>query len=212
MSLYRRPAPPPFVLSEVEGRAASAAPAARTSTSLGANGRRLFATAVLSAALLTAQTAQAARPNCIRPHDMRTLIRIALPDAVEALADRCRPALPADAFLPNEGSGLAQRFRLQAPVDPARARAAIEAATGQDLSSFASNDTMLTIARGFVDNQIQERVPLKDCETVDGMMQVADALPADAMAEAILLAIEVAGPDQTKGLAICRPKEDGAER
>jgi len=172
---------------------------------------RLVATGV-SLALLAAQAAQAERPTCIHPHDMRTLIRIALPDAVEALADRCKPALPADAFLPNEGSGLAQRFRHEAPVDPARARAAIEAATGQDLSSFASNDTMLTIARGLVDDQIQKRVPLKDCKTVDSMMQFADALPADTVAEAILLAIEVAGPEQTKGLAICRPKDDGADR
>jgi hypothetical protein len=44
------------------------------------------------------------------------------------------------------------------------------------------------------------------------MMQFAGALPADAMAEAILVAIEVAGPEQTKGLAICRPKDDGADR
>lgn len=169
--------------------------------------------ALLALVALTAgQAAQAERPACVHRHDMRTLIRLALPDAVEALADRCRPALPADAFLPNEGSGLAQRFRHEAPVDPARARAAIEAATGQDLSSFASNDTMLTIARGFVDDQIQQRVPLRDCKSVDSMMQFAGALPADAMAEAILVAIEVAGPEQTKGLAICRPKDDGADR
>jgi hypothetical protein len=163
-------------------------------------------------ALVGGQAAQAERPTCIHPHDMRTLIRIALPDAVEALAARCRPALPADAFLPNEGNGLAQRYRHEAPVDPARARAAIEAATGQDLSNFASNDTMLTIARGFVDDQIQQRVPIKDCTSIDSMMAIAGALPADTMAEAILVAIEVAGPEQTKGLAICRPKDDGADR
>ena len=163
-------------------------------------------------ALTAGQAVQAERPACIRPHDMRTLIRIALPDAVEALAERCRSALPDDAFLPNEGGGLAERYRHEAPVDPARARAAIEAATGQDLSNFASNDTMLTIARGFVDDQIQQRVPLKDCKSIDGMMQFAGALPADTMAEAILVAIEVAGPEQTKGLAICRPKDDGADR
>ena len=173
---------------------------------------RWLATGFVSIALLAAQAADAARPSCVPRHDMRTLIRIALPDAVEALADRCRPALSADAFLPNEGSGLASRFRHEAPVDPARARAAIEAATGQDLSNFASNDTMLTIARGFVDDQIQQRVPLKDCDTIDSMMGLAGALPADTMAEAILLALEVAGPEQTKGLAICRPRDDGAER
>ena len=163
-------------------------------------------------AIASSQSVEAARPACILRHDMRILIRLALPDAVEALATRCRGALPADAFLPNEGPGLAQRFRLQAPIDPARARAAIEAATGQDLSSFASNDTITNLARQFVGMQIDQRVPLKECHSVDSMMQLAGVLPADAMAEAILLALEVAGPEQTKGLAICRPKGEGPDR
>ena len=205
---------PPFVLSEIEAPASGVALGARPSTSLRTNGfgNRRFSAGFLIAALLTAQSAQAERPACIHPHDMRTLIRIALPDAVEALAARCRTALPDDAFLPNEGSGLAARYRHEAPVDPARARAAIEAATGQDLSSFASNDTMFTIARGLVDDQIERRVPVKDCKTIDSLLALAGELPADTMAEAILLALEVAGPEQTKGLAICRPKDDGADR
>lgn len=171
---------------------------------------RLAAAAALVA--LLAGPAGAERPSCVTPHDMRTLIRVALPDAVEAVAARCKPALPADAFLPNEGAGLANRFRHEAPVDPAKARAAIEAATGQDLSSFASDDTVTNLARQVVDEQIAHHVPLKECRTIDAMMELAGNLRADAMAEAILLAIEVAGPDQVKGLAICPPKDEGALR
>ena len=73
-----------------------------------------------------------------------------------------RRCLPTPSY-PTRAAGSPRASAKQAPVDPARARAAIEAATGQDLSNFASNDTMLTIARGFVDDQIQQRVPLKDC-------------------------------------------------
>lgn len=171
--------------------------------------RRLAAFLALSG--LTAAQAAAERPACIRPHDMRTLIRIALPDAVEGLATHCRPALPADAFLTSEGPGLADRFRHEAPVDPARARAAIEAATGQDLSSFASDDTVTGLARQFVGEQIARHVPLKNCGSIDSMMEFAGDLRADAMAEAILLALEVAGPGEVKGLAICPPKDEGAE-
>jgi hypothetical protein len=166
--------------------------------------------ALFALAALVAGQAEAARPSCIPHHDMRVLIRVALPDAVEALVERCRPVLPADAFLPNEGSGLANRFRHEAPVDPARARAAIEEATGQDLSSFASDDTVTSLARQFVDDQITHHVPLKDCRNIDQMVELAGNLRADAMAEAILLALEVAGPDQTKGLAVCPPKDEGA--
>jgi hypothetical protein len=161
-------------------------------------------------ALLGAQVAEAERPSCIPPHDARILIRLALPDAIDGLVDRCKAVLPPDAFLPNEGTGLAQRFRQQAPVDPARVREAIQAATGQDLSSFASDDTVLNIARQFVGQQIADHVPPRKCKSIDTMVELAAPLRADAMAEAVLLAIEVAGPEQSKGLAICRPKDDGA--
>jgi hypothetical protein len=160
------------------------------------------------AGLVSAQAAVAAKPACIAPHDMRTLIRVALPDAIESITQRCRASLPRDAFLPNEGPGLAQRYRAQAPADPARVRAAVEAATGQDLSSFASDDTVYALARQFIDDQIATRVPTRECENIDGMVELASNLRADAMAEAILLALQVAGPQVVKGIAICPPKED----
>ncbi len=168
--------------------------------------------ALLALLALGAGQAQAARPACVDPRDMRTLIAVALPDAVEALADRCRSVLPTDAFLPNEGAELAARYRQEAPVDPARARHAIEAATGQDLSIFASNDTVTNLARQFIGDQITHHVPTQDCATADGMVALAAPLRADAMIEAILLALELAGPDQTKGLAVCMPKDQGASR
>ncbi|MBA2935622.1 hypothetical protein HZF05_16170 [Sphingomonas sp. CGMCC 1.13654] len=169
-----------------------------------------MAGALAAMGLLSAQ-AQAERPACIPHHDMRTLIRLALPDAVEALATRCRPALPADSFLSNEGVGLANRYRAEAPVDPASARQAIQEATGQNLAGFASDDTITGLAKQFVGQQIEDHVPLKDCEKIDSMVELAGNLRADGMAEAILLALEVAGPGRVKGLAVCPPKGEGAE-
>ncbi len=168
--------------------------------------------ALLALLALSAGQAEAARPACVEPRDMRTLISVALPDAVEGLAEHCASALPTDAFLPNEAKALADRYRHEAPVDPARARHAIEAATGQDLSSFASDDTVTNLARQFIGDQIAHHVPARDCATADGMVALAAPLRADAMAEAILLALELAGPDQTKGLAVCRPKEEVPSR
>lgn len=170
---------------------------------------RAAATILALAGLVSAQAALAVKPTCIPRHDMRTLIRVALPDAIESLARRCQGALPADAFLPNEGAGLARRYRAQAPVDPATVRSAVEAATGQDLSSFASDDTVHELARQFIDDQITNRVPTHACGNIDSMIQMTSNLRADAMAEAILLALQLAGPHAVKGLAICPPKDDG---
>lgn len=139
---------------------------------------------------------------------MRTLVRIALPDAIDGLAARCGPALPPDAFLPSEGKALAMRYRQEAPVDPARARAAIQAATGQDLSSIASDDTIDTMARQLIADQISQRLPLGDCREADTLVSLAAQLHADDMARAIVLILEMAPPGRIKGLAVCHPSDD----
>jgi hypothetical protein len=147
-------------------------------------------------------------PACIAPHDMKTLIRIALPDAIEGLADRCRPALPAGAFLPSEGMALAARYRQEAPVDPARARAAIEAATGQDLSSVASDDTVQLMARQLIGQQIAQKLPLGDCREADTLVHLAAPLHPGDMAEAIVLVLKMAPDTRIKGLAICHSRDE----
>lgn len=161
---------------------------------------------------LAATTAQATPPACVKRGDVRTLIRVALPSAVEALAARCKATLPPDAFLTSQGAALAERYRRQAPADPARARAAIEAATGHDLSNFADDDTVVTLAHDFIANAIQRRIKTSDCDMIDEMVTLAAPLRADAMAEAILVGLEMAGPDATRGLAICRPSAESAPR
>jgi len=166
-------------------------------------------TALIALLVLAAGQAEAALPSCIAPHDMRTLIAIALPDAVEGLAERCKGALPPDAFLPTQGANLAARYRHEAPVDPARIGRAIQDVTGQDLSNFASDDTVLMIARQFVSDQITRHVRTGDCRTVDGMVAAAAPLHAEAMTDAILLAIRVAGPGKMKGIDVCPPKIEG---
>lgn len=167
---------------------------------------------LLPLALLGAQPVLAERPACIHHGDARVVLRMALPAAIEGLQARCKAVLPPDAFLPSEGTALAARYRQEAPVDPARARKAIEDATGQDLSSFASDDTPMILAHQFVEDLVTKHVAVKDCDTIDGLVALAAPLRADAMAEALLLALQVAGPDKTKGLAICPPKDETAGR
>lgn len=166
--------------------------------------------AALLATLALSTQALAERPTCISPHDMRTLIRIALPDAIDGLTDRCRPALPASAFLPSQGASLAARYRHEAPVDPARARAAIQAATGQDLSGFASDDTIDSIARQLIGDQIAQHVPLGDCREADTIVSLAAPLDAGSMAEALVLVLEMAPDMRLKGLAVCHPRDEDA--
>ena len=168
--------------------------------------------ALLALIALGAGQAEAARPACVEPRDMRTVIAVALPEAVEGLADHCMAALSGDAFLPNNGALLAARYRHEMPVDPAKARQAIQSATGQDLSSFASDDTVTNLAGQFIRDQIDHHVPMRDCGAADDMVALAAPLRADAMVEAILLALEIAGADQMKGLAVCQPKDEGASR
>lgn len=151
--------------------------------------------------------------RCVTPDDARTLFAVALPDAIEGLATRCGPALPADAFLPSQGAALAERYRHEAPVDPARARRAIEDASGQDLAFLASADTVTRLAHEFVEHAIRDRVSARDCPTLDGLISLAAPMRADSMAEAILLALQFAGPGALPGgMTICRDPSDAPPR
>lgn len=164
--------------------------------------------ALLAAGALALATGQA-HAACLQPDDARLLFTLALPDAIEGLAQRCAPALPAGAFLPTEGAALAARYRREAPADPARARKAIEAASGQDLSFLASDETVTRLAHDFVARTIQKKVSTGDCATIDGLVALAAPMRADSMAEALMLALQLAGPDLAVGsLSICR---DGAQ-
>jgi hypothetical protein len=160
--------------------------------------------AMLAGAALVSAPASAA---CLTQDDARTLLAVALPDAIEGLAARCGPVLPTGAFLPTEGKRLADRYRREAPADPARARHAIQAASGQDLSFLADDDTVTRLAHDYVEKAIRGRVSTNDCPTVDSLVALAAPLRADAMAEAILLALQVAGPEATPGFALCGPNE-----
>lgn len=167
-----------------------------------------LAAAILLAGALASGQAQAA---CLTTDDARTLLAVALPDAIEGLAARCGPSLPAGAFLPNEGAALAARYRREAPADPSRARHAIEVASGQDLSFLASDDTVTRLAHDYVAKAIRARVSAQDCPAIDSLVALAAPLRADAMAEAILLGLQLAGPQASPGFALCRP-EDRASR
>ncbi len=175
-----------------------------------------FAIAVTAlAAFATAGPLQAATAaRCIAPHDARTLFAVALPDAITGLTARCAPVLSSTAFLRSFGATLAERYRREAPVDPARARKAIEAATGQDLSFLASDDTVIQIADTLVQKTIATRVDTRDCQTIDGLVALAAPMRADDMAEALILALQVAGPDANLpgGISICRHHDEFSTR
>ena len=162
-----------------------------------------------AAALIPVQ-AQAA---CLTADDARALLSVALPDAIDGLAARCAPTLPRDAFLPSEGAALAERYRREAPVDPARARHAIETASGQDLSFLASDETVTRLAHDYVLKTIRDRVAPHDCQTVDAMLALAAPMRADAMAEAILLGLQLAGPGSLPGgVSLCSERERVTQR
>ena len=167
------------------------------------------------AALAASGPLQAANgARCIAPHDARTLFAIALPGAIQGLAALCAPVLSRDAFLPDHGAELAERYRHEASVDPARARQAIEAATGQDLSFLASDDTVTSIADTLVEKTIAKRVDTRDCQTIDGLVALAAPLRADDMAEALVLALRFAGPDVALpgGITVCRHHDEVSAR
>jgi hypothetical protein len=164
-------------------------------------------------AAIVALTGAQTQAACLQPDEARTLFTLALPDAIDGLVKRCASALPANSFLAKRGVALAERYRREAPFDPSRARHAIEIASGQDLSFLADDDTVMRLAHEFVEHAVEKKVATGNCDAVDGLVELAAPLRADAMAEALMLALQLAGPDLTIGkVGICRSDTDVATR
>jgi hypothetical protein len=176
--------------------------------------RGLIGVVALAALAATGPAQAATAARCVAPHDARTLFEMALPGAIQGLTARCTPVLSPTAFLPSFGATLAERYRHEAAVDPARARKAIEAATGQDLSFLASDSTAVQMADTLVEKTIAKRVQTRDCETIDGLVALAAPMRADDMAEALVLAMRVAGPDLALpgGITVCHHRDEYSER
>ena len=157
---------------------------------------------------------RAAEPVCLAPHEFSQLATYALPNALNATAQRCSPTLPADAFLKTGGPDMIARYAAGKPAAWPGAKAVFLKVTESqqgDMVALLRNlpDPQLQqLVDAFIQGLVAEKIPPERCVSIDRMLRLLSPLPAQSTADIIGLAIGLGsqtGQARFGKIRICNP-------
>ena len=156
----------------------------------------------LVALLAAAAPAQAAQRPCVTRAQLESLALFALPPVLDALATKCGPSLPAQAYLLNGGRELSQSLAGEAEANWEGANAAMGVVAG-DLPSGVSAETM----RGLIRDMTSSELKLKpeECARIDHLGELLAPLPPRNLAGVVAMLAELGMQDDGKKKKKPRP-------
>lgn len=154
----------------------------------------------------------AAEPICLSHGEATSLLAYALPQAINGVAKRCTPVLPADAYLRRKGGALAARYAGQKDKYWPQAKPAFLKTLGSDAGDMANltrtlpDETLRQLADVFVEGYVSQRIAAKSCDKLDVAIDLLSPLPPENTAGLIALTMEVASAAEPKvgKFALCR--------
>lgn len=143
---------------------------------------------VLIALLAAAAPARAAEQPCVTRAQLESLALFALPPVLDALAAKCGPSLPAQAYLLNGGRTLSQSLAGEAPAHWDGANAAMAVVAG-DMPTEVSAETM----RGLIRDMASSELKLKpdECARIDRLGELLAPLPPRNLAGIVAMLAEL---------------------
>lgn len=133
--------------------------------------------ALALAALGTSASAQTAAVRCVAREDAAATFVALMPAALDAASERCKPFLPANAFLTTGAGALAKRYRAEAGHPTKSFAALMTAITGSDLPPGVSADTMLTLMSEMLKPEVA-KLKAANCADVNDIVEALAPLPA----------------------------------
>lgn len=159
-----------------------------------------FAALGATAALCLAQPALAQEE--FSEQEVAALARAAMPSALLSLQDKCRPALPANAYIFASGSNLYSRLQAASRGAWPQARGAIVRMASRDNPQFGNILAALPpeSLQPFVDEMVAgivtTRMETARCDQIDRVLELLDPLPAENLAKLIGIAVLEAQKDE----------------
>jgi hypothetical protein len=173
--------------------------------------RRLTAVAATLLAMVPT-LARASEAPCLSPAEFTALADYALPSVISGTSQRCSASLGPQAWLPQNGAQLIQRYSERRAAAWPGAKVAflkLSSTTSADASNLirtmpdASLQQMLD---GLMTGLVAQHVPVDRCGAIDRLISLLSPLPAASTAEVIALAVGLgakAGQAKLGAIAIC---------
>lgn len=178
---------------------------------------RRFAALLALAATLSGspavQAAATAAPSCLTAREFTALSTYALPSVISGTARVCAPVLPAQGYLPQHGTELAQRYAAgKARAWPEAKVAFIKMSTASSPDTaqlFLSmpDDSLQQIADAAMAGVVSGKIKPDSCAMIDRVVGLLAPLPAENTAELIAVLVGLGSKaDQPRlgKFAICK--------
>ena len=162
---------------------------------------------LLAAAMLTPTTQVAPAPPCLDRTDVNEVTMFLLPIALDGLADKCRAALPANAYLLNGGRALSSRLATASGTHWQGAKAAFEKISGEKVPKGITQPTMTQLFREMAKGEFIDKLKPADCADVNETAELLAPLPPENIGGLLRLLIRVAAshpePGKHDDIRIC---------
>ena len=151
---------------------------------------------ILAAALLTAPAASPAAAPCVTQAEAADLVIVFLPTALRVATEKCRSALPADAFLTNGGGAYLERLEGRREESWPGARRAMDKISDKPFPEVASPQTIVSATEDLVRARL--KIDSRDCAEVDRAVSLLAPLPIENVGALLALAGSFATNDRKR--------------
>ena len=159
---------------------------------------------VAIAALLLAQSAATPAKPCVPRDGVRDAVMVLAPHLVEAVAGKCKPHLPATAWLASRGGDLVTRMKAESAGRAASAAGAVRAIAGDKLPDLKDSEALMTVGAQFAGLAATENLEPQMCPEMSNLVEALAPLPSENMGRALLSVLVMAKVgEKGKGPAIC---------
>ncbi|HEX8641948.1 MAG TPA: hypothetical protein VF704_12450 [Allosphingosinicella sp.] len=156
---------------------------------------------LLAAALVAAQGAQAAqapRP-CVTRQEAGDMAIAFMPVLVGAVAQRCRPYLPATAFLADRSAQWVERLRRDAEPRRESALRGLSKVTAMPAPPGVGGAVAFDFLAGLVTAGFISDVTPASCADIDTLAEAVSPLPSENVARIVASTLSLAGSGEDRG-------------
>ena len=141
--------------------------------------------------------AAAAAPACLTAAEAQTLIRVALPEVIGALTDKCKASLSGTAFILQSGAALKARYQMTADAAWPSVKPVVAKVAGDQAAFLTSmpDEAVRPLFSAIVAGQIGKGVKTEQCSKIDSLMASIAPLPAENMADMVVAIFGLSAKD-----------------
>jgi hypothetical protein len=146
----------------------------------------------------TSSAAAAAPPACLTRAQVTDVTLFALPSVLDAVAVKCRPSLPGNAYLLNGGHALSERLAASSAQHWQGAVTVLQSFGDKKIPTGIGPDTARALVRDIMASEMLKKTTPADCARINEGAELLAPLPPENIGRLMALLLAVAG-DGKKG-------------